>query len=104
MGKNHLIAFIGAASLLLASTAMSGAKTGEFCGPVVKLTEGGCIGVKSTQAGGPMYDITSANPKPHVDETIMGSGTITDKITICMQGTPLTDVKWKKVADCPLAK
>jgi hypothetical protein len=104
MRKNNLIAVAGVAGLLVALTAGAEAKTGGFCGPVVKLTEATCIGVKSTLPGGPMYEITSANPKPDVGAMIMGSGTISGGVTTCMEGTHLTDVKWKKVTVCPLAK
>jgi hypothetical protein len=70
---------------------------------VVKLTEATCIGVKGSMVGQPMYEITSANPKPAVGQMITGSG-VTGGSSICMQGTHLSDVKWSKAAACPLTK
>lgn len=79
-------------------------KMASFCGAVVKLTEHDCIGVNSTgPADRGLYEITSAKPKPAVGTMIEGSGT-PGGMTICMQGTHLTNVQWHKVAVCPAAK
>lgn len=103
------LAFLVLTSAASAQSSMSGpsapaaGETGSFCGPVVNLAEGGCIGVHSTMVGGAMYEISSASPKPPVGTTVMGSGT-TGGVSFCMQGTHLNDVKWHKVAVCPLTK
>jgi len=100
------LALLGSAGALAQSpTPMSGpamkmpASTASFCGTVVKLTERGCIGVKST-AGQPTYEITSATPKPIVGMLIAGSGTA-GGASICMQGAHLTNITWQRTQACP---
>jgi hypothetical protein len=106
------LAFLGLASVAASaqSGSMSGpstmaapAATANFCGTVIALVEAGCIGVKSSMPGGPLYEITSANPKPAVGMLIVGSGT-PGGVSFCQQGTHLTNVKWQKAAACPLSK
>jgi hypothetical protein len=75
------------------------ASTASFCGTVVKLTERGCIGVKS-MAGQPTYEITSATPKPIVGMLIAGSGT-TAGASICAQGAHLMNIAWQRTQACP---
>jgi len=82
--------------------APSVAASRSFCGTVVMLTEAGCIGVKSSMVGQPVYEITSARPKPPVGSLISGSGT-PGGVSFCMQGTHLARVRWTKAAACPLA-
>ncbi|HLY04708.1 MAG TPA: hypothetical protein VKR31_03070 [Rhizomicrobium sp.] len=78
-------------------------KNVSFCGTVVKLTEDGCIGVRSSGIEGVrLYEITSASPKPSTGELIIGTGT-PGGASMCTEGTHLTDVKWSKAAACPLA-
>jgi len=74
-------------------------QTITFCGPVVTLTEHGCIGVKT---GGTTYELTEASPKPQVGTVIAGSGTARDAMTTCQEGTHLTGVKWQAVGSCPI--
>jgi hypothetical protein len=74
----------------------------NFCGTVVKLTEGHCIGVKGSMVGAPLAEITSARPRPTVGKLIAGSG-MPGGVSTCMEGTHLTAVTWRKVAVCPLA-
>ncbi len=101
----------GAASLmlLLAVPAMaagsSAPKIGQrvnFCGAAGPLMEKGCIGVRSHSGGlVTIYNISSANPKPADGEMIAGHGKLSDAMSYCMQGVPLSDVIWKKVTACP---
>ncbi|HXC55710.1 MAG TPA: hypothetical protein VNU97_10460 [Rhizomicrobium sp.] len=109
--KSHVLPLCGALAMLSLTAAAAAppsnamapmpAKVG-FCGPVVKLVEDHCIAVKTSGFGGShTYEITSANPKPSVGEQIQGSGVADGSPTICMQGTHLTAVTWKKVAVCP---
>ena len=42
------------------------AATASFCGTVVKLTQRGCVGVKSSMVDQPTYEVSSATPKPIV--------------------------------------
>lgn len=75
------------------------ATTVKVCGPVVALTEHGCIGVKN---GKDVFEITSVNPKPAIGDTVTAIGTPDPgAMTICMQGTHLTKVTWTKVNGCP---
>jgi len=76
------------------------ASTASFCGTVVKLTEGGCIGVKSSVIGQPIYEITPATPKPAVGMLIAGSGT-TGGVSVCKQSAHLVGIAWQRVAACP---
>jgi hypothetical protein len=75
------------------------ASPASFCGTVVKLTERGCIGVKSA-AGQPTYEITSATPKPIVGMLIAGSGT-SGGAPICKQGAHLSNITWQRTQACP---
>lgn len=86
-----------------AETAMApvGARV-SFCGTVVKLVEDHCIGVKGSMVGAPLVEITSARPKPGIGTLIAGSG-MPGGVSICMEGTHLTAVRWRKVAVCALA-
>jgi hypothetical protein len=75
------------------------ASPASFCGTVVKLTERGCIGVKSA-AGQPTYEITSATPKPIVGMLIAGSGTAAGA-SVCMHGAHLSNITWQRAQACP---
>lgn len=55
-------------------------------------TEAGCI---ILQDGDKTYDITSASPKPAVDTYGTVTGTISSKMTMCMEGKPLEAAEWK---------
>lgn len=97
---------IGLALLVSAATSAQSpapmkmpASAASFCGTVVKLTDRGCIGVKSL-AGQPTYEITSATPKPIVGMLIAGSGTA-GGASICMQGAHLTNITWQRTQACP---
>ena len=72
----------------------------QFCGTVVSLVEGGCIGVKPAGASEPAYQITSAKPKPAVGALIAGSGRVSGGMSFCMQGVALDHVEWKKTDVC----
>jgi hypothetical protein len=103
LGLVSAAAFAQSDTSMGALAAPAAGMTESFCGTVVKLTEGGCIGVKSSMVGGPLYEISSANPKPALGMLITGSGT-TGGVSMCMQGVHLTDVKWHKAAVCGLTK
>jgi hypothetical protein len=94
---------IGIALLGVTSTALAaGPKAGKevrFCGPVIALVEGGCIGVTS---GANTYEISSIGPKPAVGSMIVGRGYVGDEVTTCMQGIHLRSAMWKIVEVCPL--
>src|SRR4051794_25138204 len=64
-------------------------------------TEGGCIMLNDNS--GNVYNITSANPKPNLKKKMISlTGTVGNKSTICMQGTPLEDIKWSYTdKNCP---
>ena len=55
-------------------------------------TEAGCI---ILQDGDKTYDITSASPKPAIDTYGTVTGTISSKMTMCMEGKPLEAAEWK---------
>jgi hypothetical protein len=106
------VAFLGLTSAMALAQAESGRSTpaapaasqhGSFCGVVVKLAEGSCIGVKASAADQPLYDITSAKPAPTAGQIIAGSGT-PGGMSFCMEGIHLTQITWHAVAACPLAK
>ncbi len=52
---------------------------------------------------GTVYNITGANPKPLPnDVAIIVTGTVAQKISICMQGIVLDDIKWDRTKmRCP---
>ena len=60
-----------------------------------------CIMIKNKD--GTVYNITGANPKPPFnDVAIIVTGTVTDKLSICNQGTVLDDIKWDRTKmRCP---
>ncbi len=106
--KRHLAVTL--VCLALPVGAMAGTDTATapvqktFCGTVVKLVEGSCIGVKQSKASAPSYDITGTTPVPKIGELISGSGDTDPNPTLCMQGPHLTNVTWAKAAACPLVK
>jgi hypothetical protein len=75
----------------------------RFCGTVVKLVEVGCIGVKPSMVGQPVYDLSGIGPKPHVGWMVTGAG-YTGGMSHCMQGVHLATAMWKKVDVCALDK
>jgi hypothetical protein len=83
------------------ASAQTGAERVTFCAAVVQLVEAHCIGVPASSFGARAYDITGAKPSPAVGTLISGSG-VPGGITMCSEGTHLTDVKWARVAACPL--
>jgi hypothetical protein len=88
-----------ACAALVASPALAASEEKvAFCGPVVALTEAGCIGVK---ADGTTYELGDASPRPQVGAMIAGSGMPSDKMTTCMEGKHLTAIKWQAVTACP---
>jgi hypothetical protein len=63
--------------------------------------EATCLMIKDKD--GTVYNITSAHPKPEPnDVAIIVTGTVTDKLSICNQGTVLDDIKWDRTKiRCP---
>jgi hypothetical protein len=47
-----------------------------------------------TGAGGTVYNITSANPRPPLDVRIQLRGTVTDKASFCNQGLVVENITW----------
>jgi hypothetical protein len=60
-----------------------------------------CMMIKDK--GGTLYNITGANPKPQPnDVAITLTGTVTNKLSMCNQGTVLDDIKWDRTKmRCP---
>ncbi|HWA92531.1 MAG TPA: hypothetical protein VG889_21045 [Rhizomicrobium sp.] len=102
----HKTTIIAAVLAMAASTAfadsMAPARV-SFCGTVAQLKEAGCIGVLPSFPQTPIYEITSADPKPPLGKMISGSG-VTGGASICLQGTHLSDVKWERAEFCPVKK
>ena len=73
----------------------------KVCGAVVALTEASCIGVRT---GGQTYEISGAKPRPSVGDVIVLTGTPSNAMTICMEGTHLAAVTWTKVTSCPVSR
>lgn len=65
--------------------------------------EAGCIILKDDN--GKTYNITSAKPKPKIgSKAIKLTGTISDKMSFCSQGTILEDIKYEETSkDCGAA-
>jgi hypothetical protein len=63
--------------------------------------EAACLMIKDKD--GTVYNITSANPKPASnDVAIILTGTVAQKLSICLQGTVLDDIKWDRTKmRCP---
>lgn len=76
--------------------------TASFCGVVVKLHASECIAVKSNDAAGTLYEITSAHNRPLQGQMISGTGATGDTST-CTSGTHLSRVSWHPVSSCPMA-
>jgi hypothetical protein len=87
-----------ACACLVASPVLAASTPLPFCGTVVPLTEGGCIGVK---AGGTTYELGETNPKPSVGMVISGSGVVSNVMSTCMEGKHLTNITWRSVTSCP---
>jgi hypothetical protein len=99
-----IVASLGFASSALAAGTAATHKPGDqvhFCGTVIALTEGGCIGVMSN---GETFEITSASPKPAVGARIAGAGTVNNEATICQEGVHLNPVTWSAAKLCPVAE
>ena len=60
-----------------------------------------CLMIKDKD--GTVYNITGANPKPVPgDVAIVLTGTVAQKVSICMQGAILDDIKWDRTKmRCP---
>jgi hypothetical protein len=60
-----------------------------------------CLMIKDKD--GTVYNITGANPKPMPnDVVIILTGTVTQKLSICLQGIVLDDIKWQRTKmRCP---
>jgi hypothetical protein len=60
-----------------------------------------CLMIKDKD--GTVYNITGANPKPVPnDVVIILTGTVTQKLSICLQGIVLDDIKWQRTKmRCP---
>jgi hypothetical protein len=53
-------------------------------------------------ADGTVYNITSASPKPPPGGMIRLRGTVTDKLSACIQGTVLDGITWRALRrKCP---
>ncbi len=92
------------ASLLACALASPAAAEGK------KVTITGCPypGVESTclmikDKDGTVYNITGAHPKPApYDVAIILTGTVAQKLSLCMQGIVLDDIKWDRTKmRCP---
>jgi len=59
--------------------------------------------VDAKDKDGTVYNITGANPKPMPnDVVIILTGTVTQKLSICLQGIVLDDIKWQRTKmRCP---
>jgi hypothetical protein len=99
-----IVALALSAALLACALANPAAAEGK------KVTVTGCPypGVLATcllikDKDGTVYNITVANPKPPFnDVAIIVTGTVTDKLSICNQGTVLDDIKWDRTKmRCP---
>lgn len=99
-----IVALALQASLLacaLASPAAAEEKKVTLTGCPYPGVEGTCLMIKDKD--GTVYNITSANPKPAPnDVAIILTGTVAQKISICMQGIVLDDIKWDRTKmRCP---
>ena len=63
--------------------------------------EAGCLMIKDKD--GTVYNITGANPKPQPNDVVINlTGTVAQKISICLQGIVLDDIKWDRTKmRCP---
>jgi hypothetical protein len=55
--------------------------------------EAGCITL--TTADGTVYDLTAAEPKPEVGIAGTASGTVSQSVSLCMQGIVLKPATWQ---------
>ncbi|MGH7126669.1 MAG: hypothetical protein ACREFI_19985 [Stellaceae bacterium] len=104
MSKPYLAAVVALLSYAPAALAQNAASPQPvtITGCPVAGVEGNCLAITSK---GTTYNITSANPKPDPSKHLMISlrGTPDpDKVSICMQGTILKDIKWEYLKQtCP---
>jgi hypothetical protein len=103
MRKSLLAAALACLACAPASAGSDGAPAApvKICGAVVALTEASCIGVRN---GEQTYEISSAKPRPAVGDVIVLSGTPSEAMTTCMEGTHLAKVTWTKVIACPTGR
>jgi hypothetical protein len=92
------------ASLLacaLASPATAEGKKVTLTGCPYPGVEAACLMIKDKD--GTVYNISSANPKPVPnDVAIILTGTLTQKLSLCLQGVVLDDIKWDRTKRrCP---
>lgn len=85
----------------LASPAAAEGKKVMITGCPYPGVEFNCLMIKGKD--GTVYNITGANPKPLPnDVAIIVTGTVAQKISICMQGIVLDDIKWDRTKmRCP---
>ncbi len=97
------ISVIAFAALFACSAALAAdvQERASFCGTVVSGVEAKCLLVKGSMVGAPLYNISSAHPRPRLGSMITGSG-IAGGVSTCMQGVVLTDITWHHAAACPL--
>jgi hypothetical protein len=75
----------------------------SFCGRVLAEPHH-CLIVRPLQVGKPNYDISRTSPAPPVGKLIGGTGA-PRKTSVCNEKyVALSDVKWKLVDVCALAK
>jgi len=60
-----------------------------------------CLMIKDKD--GTVYNISAASPRPVPNEVAIAlTGTVTPKLSLCMQGVVLDDIKWERSkARCP---
>ncbi|MFY9291513.1 MAG: hypothetical protein WAP03_12565 [Methylorubrum rhodinum] len=92
----RLFLIIGVFSLPTSALAQSVTVTGCPANGI----EVGCIVIKDED--GKTYNITNAKPKPKVgSKAIKLTGTVSDKVSFCNQGTILEEIKYEETSkDC----
>ena len=85
-------------AILIASPALAERVTVTGC--PIDGVEVGCVVLKGDD--GKSYNISSAKPKPRIGaKAIKLTGDTSDKVSTCMQGTVLDNIKYEETAkDC----
>ena len=85
------IGALGLAGLLLASAAPARAEEITIQGCASQGVEPACVVIK---ADGRLFDISAAQPKPEVGTMGRVTGTISQGVSLCMQGVILKPATW----------
>jgi hypothetical protein len=95
------IVAVAIASGFAASSQGAGAETVTVQGCPIPGVTAGCLVIQGFDKQ--TYNITAAKPRPMPDDRVIRlTGTKTDKVSLCMQGVVLDDIKWSYTQQkCP---